>query len=159
MHEAISPLPQYIFMVWCFVKQRDNFTFYLLLSSISPIHTPTHHIIPSLPFHFYLTTYTNLSHSCTFPTLLPVIYSIQSCSIPHTPSHYTTSLPPYPSKPIPFLLPFTLSHYITFLLYNPIPSFHFFATILKIPDCPIPSHPIPATTSLSYKSITFLLVL
>jgi hypothetical protein len=27
---AISPLPQYVFMAWCFVKHRDNFTFDLL---------------------------------------------------------------------------------------------------------------------------------
>jgi hypothetical protein len=24
---AIPPLPQYVFMVWCLVKQRDSFTF------------------------------------------------------------------------------------------------------------------------------------
>jgi hypothetical protein len=27
MRGAISPLPQYVFMAWCFVKHRDNFTF------------------------------------------------------------------------------------------------------------------------------------
>jgi hypothetical protein len=26
---AIPLLPQYAFMAWCFVKHRDNFTFYL----------------------------------------------------------------------------------------------------------------------------------
>jgi hypothetical protein len=26
---AIPQLPQYIFMAWCLVKHRDNFTFYL----------------------------------------------------------------------------------------------------------------------------------
>jgi len=26
----MPPLPQYIFMMWCLVKHRDNFTFYLL---------------------------------------------------------------------------------------------------------------------------------
>jgi hypothetical protein len=26
---AIPPLPQYVFMAWCLVKHRDNFTFYL----------------------------------------------------------------------------------------------------------------------------------
>jgi hypothetical protein len=26
---AILPLPQYVFMTWCLVKHRDNFTFYL----------------------------------------------------------------------------------------------------------------------------------
>jgi hypothetical protein len=30
MRGTITPLPQYAFMVWCSVKQRDNFTFYLL---------------------------------------------------------------------------------------------------------------------------------
>jgi hypothetical protein len=29
MREAILPLQQYVFMVWCLVKHRDNFTFYL----------------------------------------------------------------------------------------------------------------------------------
>jgi hypothetical protein len=28
MHEVIPPLPQYVFMAWCLVKHRDNFTFY-----------------------------------------------------------------------------------------------------------------------------------
>jgi hypothetical protein len=27
MRGAVSLLPQYAFMVWCSVKQRDNFTF------------------------------------------------------------------------------------------------------------------------------------
>jgi hypothetical protein len=29
MHGAIPPLPQYVFMAWCLVKHRDNFTFIL----------------------------------------------------------------------------------------------------------------------------------
>jgi hypothetical protein len=29
MREAIPPLPQYVFMAWCLVKHRDNFTFTL----------------------------------------------------------------------------------------------------------------------------------
>jgi hypothetical protein len=29
MRGAIPPLPQYVFMVWCLVKHRVNFTFYL----------------------------------------------------------------------------------------------------------------------------------
>jgi hypothetical protein len=29
MRGAIPPLPQYIFMAWCLVKHRDNFTFNL----------------------------------------------------------------------------------------------------------------------------------
>jgi hypothetical protein len=27
MRAAIRPLPQYVFMAWCLVKHRDNFTF------------------------------------------------------------------------------------------------------------------------------------
>jgi hypothetical protein len=27
MHGAIPPLPQYVFMAWCLLKHRDNFTF------------------------------------------------------------------------------------------------------------------------------------
>jgi hypothetical protein len=27
MHGATPPLPQYVFMAWCLVKRRDNFTF------------------------------------------------------------------------------------------------------------------------------------
>jgi len=30
MHGAVTPLPQYVFMAWCLVKHRDNFTTYLL---------------------------------------------------------------------------------------------------------------------------------
>jgi hypothetical protein len=30
MREAVPPLPQYVFMAWCLVKQRDNFTFNIL---------------------------------------------------------------------------------------------------------------------------------
>jgi hypothetical protein len=29
IREAIPPLPQYVFMAWCLVKHRDNFTFTL----------------------------------------------------------------------------------------------------------------------------------
>jgi hypothetical protein len=29
MRGAIPPLPQYVFMAWCLVKHRDNFTFLL----------------------------------------------------------------------------------------------------------------------------------
>jgi hypothetical protein len=32
MRGAIPPLSQYAFMAWCFVKHRDNFTFYLLIN-------------------------------------------------------------------------------------------------------------------------------
>jgi hypothetical protein len=31
MHWAIPPLPQYVFMAWCLVKHRENFTFLTLL--------------------------------------------------------------------------------------------------------------------------------
>jgi hypothetical protein len=36
MRETISPIPQYAFMAWCLVKHRDKFTFYLLLSYVTP---------------------------------------------------------------------------------------------------------------------------
>jgi len=29
MHGATPPLPQYVFMTWCSVKHRNNFTFTL----------------------------------------------------------------------------------------------------------------------------------
>jgi len=29
MRGAVTPLPQYVFLAWCLVKQRDNCTFYL----------------------------------------------------------------------------------------------------------------------------------
>jgi hypothetical protein len=32
MRDSIPPLPQYIFMAWCLVKQRNNFTFTLSFS-------------------------------------------------------------------------------------------------------------------------------
>jgi len=28
MHGAIPPSPQYIFIAWCLIKKRDNFTFH-----------------------------------------------------------------------------------------------------------------------------------
>jgi hypothetical protein len=31
---AIPPLPQYVFMAWCLVKHRDNFTFTLSTSKV-----------------------------------------------------------------------------------------------------------------------------
>jgi hypothetical protein len=31
MHAAVPPLLLYVFMVWCLVKHRDNFTFILIL--------------------------------------------------------------------------------------------------------------------------------
>jgi hypothetical protein len=30
MGGAIPPLPQYVFIAWCLVKYRDNFTLYML---------------------------------------------------------------------------------------------------------------------------------
>jgi hypothetical protein len=32
---AIPPLPQYVFMAWCFVKHRDNFTSSFTLDIVS----------------------------------------------------------------------------------------------------------------------------
>jgi hypothetical protein len=34
MRGAILPLPQYVSMVWCLVKHRDNFIFYLFVRFI-----------------------------------------------------------------------------------------------------------------------------
>jgi hypothetical protein len=31
MRGAIPPFPQYVFIAWCLVKHRDNFTFTLLI--------------------------------------------------------------------------------------------------------------------------------
>jgi len=31
MSGAITPLPKYVFMAWCLVKHRDNFTFIIML--------------------------------------------------------------------------------------------------------------------------------
>jgi hypothetical protein len=31
MRGAIPPLPHYVFMAWCLVKHRDNFTFYTII--------------------------------------------------------------------------------------------------------------------------------
>jgi len=36
MSGAIPPLPQYVFMMWCLVKYRDNFTFTFTLHSYVP---------------------------------------------------------------------------------------------------------------------------
>jgi hypothetical protein len=36
MRGAIPPLPQYAFMAWCFVKQRDIFTFTFYRKRIKP---------------------------------------------------------------------------------------------------------------------------
>jgi len=33
MSGAIHPLPQYVFMAWCLVKHRDNFTFTFIIQS------------------------------------------------------------------------------------------------------------------------------
>jgi hypothetical protein len=37
MRGAIPPFPRYVFMAWCLVKHRDNFTFYILLNMITLI--------------------------------------------------------------------------------------------------------------------------
>jgi hypothetical protein len=34
MHGAIPPLPQYVFMAWCLVKQRDNLLHLQLISAV-----------------------------------------------------------------------------------------------------------------------------
>jgi hypothetical protein len=40
MRGAIPPLPQYVFMAWCLVKHRDNFTFYLYIKQKFLLHVP-----------------------------------------------------------------------------------------------------------------------
>jgi hypothetical protein len=37
MRGAIPPLPQYVFMAWCLVKHRDNFTLPLSLLKLGPV--------------------------------------------------------------------------------------------------------------------------
>jgi hypothetical protein len=39
MRGTILPLPQYVFMAWCLVKHRDNFTFlpYVINSILMPV--------------------------------------------------------------------------------------------------------------------------
>jgi hypothetical protein len=37
---AIPPLPQYVFMAWCLVKHRDNFTFtFYAIEIVPPSHS------------------------------------------------------------------------------------------------------------------------
>jgi hypothetical protein len=40
MRGAIPPFPHYVFMAWCLVKHRDNFTFYLFYHSATRRHNP-----------------------------------------------------------------------------------------------------------------------
>jgi hypothetical protein len=42
MRGAIPPLPQYVFVVWCLVKHRDNFTFTFTLVTHRDIFTFTY---------------------------------------------------------------------------------------------------------------------
>jgi len=35
MQDAITPLPQYVFMAWCLVKHRDNFSVFLTICNAS----------------------------------------------------------------------------------------------------------------------------
>jgi hypothetical protein len=39
MSGAIPPFPQYIFMAWCLVKHRDNFTFYFTFTVLDNSNT------------------------------------------------------------------------------------------------------------------------
>jgi hypothetical protein len=48
MHEAIPPLSQYVFMAWCLVKYRDNFTFTLYLKYRNVIDS-----VKQLIMHFF----------------------------------------------------------------------------------------------------------
>jgi hypothetical protein len=44
MRGAIPPLPQYVFMAWCLVEHRDNFTFYLKQLELKD-YTPLFYVV------------------------------------------------------------------------------------------------------------------
>jgi hypothetical protein len=49
MCEAIPPLPQYTFMVWCLVKHMDNFTF-TFTHAITALDSVIIHYLKYFPF-------------------------------------------------------------------------------------------------------------
>jgi hypothetical protein len=50
MRGAILPLPQYVFLAWCLVKQRDNFTFtFYCVEASGQFHTPA--ALPQVKSH------------------------------------------------------------------------------------------------------------
>jgi hypothetical protein len=59
MRGATPPLPQYIFMAWCLVKHRDNFTFYFYLY-LSQVNDISYEL--SLIYKFYLTKFKKLKN-------------------------------------------------------------------------------------------------
>jgi hypothetical protein len=79
MRGAIPPLPQYVFMVWCLVKHRDNFTFThpLRNSKVNRVHESPpldpilHQINPVRHFTPYL-------FQIRFKTILAPMLSLQS---------------------------------------------------------------------------------
>jgi hypothetical protein len=52
MRRAVPPLPQYVFMTWCLVKHRDNFTFtlfYTLCDNKTNIQVSTYGVFVGKP--------------------------------------------------------------------------------------------------------------
>jgi hypothetical protein len=65
MRGAILLIPQYVFMVWCLVKQSDNFTFYLYLKFPLKLkdHCPFCFPLWFLSYSFFLTSRSAKLHS------------------------------------------------------------------------------------------------
>jgi hypothetical protein len=61
MRGAIPPLPQYIFIAWCLVKHRDNFTFMFINTvPIGPVEDGERHLFVYIDvtyLHNYLLIY------------------------------------------------------------------------------------------------------
>jgi len=51
LHGAVHPLLRYIFVVWCLVKHRDNFTFMIIVTVVVPCSLITSECLQNL-FHF-----------------------------------------------------------------------------------------------------------
>jgi hypothetical protein len=90
---SYTSTPQYVFMAWCLVKQRDNFTFYLYLRSRSPkIISPLPHacydyrpsILPS--FHHCIETGSRYSE----PSIL-LLFHLSLVQILLSPCSHTLS--------------------------------------------------------------------
>jgi hypothetical protein len=56
MRGAIPPLPQYVFMVWCLVEYRDNFT------------SVEQGLLEKLVVVQLLKTFVCMEHECPFPS-------------------------------------------------------------------------------------------
>jgi len=61
MRGAIPPLPSYVFMEWCLVKHRDNFTFTFYLCVCLPV---------SLSHNFISNSNRHVQFGALLPTLL-----------------------------------------------------------------------------------------